>query len=72
LRGELDDPDVGVLATMVNLLRNAFVAAFAHSFEGSINLRDVAEDVRCLAGEPPAPEQPDREASREERSRDRC
>jgi hypothetical protein len=56
----------------VNLMRNAFVAAFSHSLEGSITLRDVATDVRCLAGEPPAAEQPDREPSRRERRRDRC
>jgi hypothetical protein len=45
LRGEIEDPDVDVLTTMANLLRNAFVAAFSHSLEGSINLRDVAGDV---------------------------
>jgi len=48
LSGELEDPDAGVLTAIVNLLRNAFVAAFAHSLEGSISLRDVAKDVRCL------------------------
>jgi hypothetical protein len=72
LRGELMDPDVDLLTTIVNLLRNAFVAAFSHSLEGSINLRDVATDVRCLSGEPPAQEQPDQEQSRRERRRDRC
>ena len=72
LRGELEDPDVDLLTTMVNLLRNAFVAAFSHSLEGSINLRDVASDVRCLSGEPPSSEQPDQEPSRRERRRDRC
>ena len=61
LRGELTDPDVDLVTTIVNLLRNAFVAAFSHSLEGSINLRDVATDVRCLSGEPPAAEQPDDE-----------
>ena len=45
LRGELEDPDVGALTAMVNLLRNAFVAAFSHSLEGSINLRDVAGEA---------------------------
>jgi hypothetical protein len=49
----------------------AFVAAFSHSLEGSINLRDVASDVRCL-GDPPAEAQPDEERSRRERRRDRC
>ena len=48
LEGELDNPDASVLDAIVNLLRNAFVAAFAHSLEGSISLRDVAKDGRCL------------------------
>jgi hypothetical protein len=52
--------------------RDALAAAFSHSLEGSISLRDVASEVRCLAGEPPAPEQPDREPSRRERRRDQC
>jgi hypothetical protein len=72
LRGEIEDPQAGVVTAMVNLVRNAFVAAFSHSLEGSINLRDVATDVQCLAGEPAAAEQPDQEPSRRERRRDRC
>ena len=48
LQGELENPEAGVLTAVVNLLRNAFVAAFAHSLEGSISFRDVAKDVRCL------------------------
>jgi hypothetical protein len=42
--GELDNPDAGVLAAGVNLLRNAFVAAFTHSLEGSVSLEDVQEE----------------------------
>jgi hypothetical protein len=72
LRGEIQQPDAELLPAMINLLRNAFVAAFSHSLEGSISLRDVASDVRCLQGEPPAENQPDREQSRRERRRDRC
>jgi hypothetical protein len=72
LRGEFTEPDVDLVTTIVNLLRNAFVAAFSHSLEGSINLRDVASDVRCLSGEPPREQQPDQEQSRRERRRDRC
>jgi hypothetical protein len=72
LRGEIMEPDVDLLTTMVNLMRNAFVAAFSHSLDGSITLRDVATDVRCLSGEPPPAEQPDQEQSRRERRRDRC
>jgi hypothetical protein len=72
LRGEIENPEAGVLAALANLVRNAFVAAFSRSLEGSISLRDVASDVRCLAGEPPAQEQPDQEEARTERRRDRC
>jgi hypothetical protein len=69
LRGEIDNPDVDVLTAMANLLRNAFVAAFSHSLEGSINLRDVAGEV---LGDEPAVDgsdaaQPDVEPSRRER-----
>ena len=72
LRGELAEPDVDLVTTIVNLMRNAFVAAFSHSLEGSINLRDVASDVRCLSGEPPNSDPPDQEPSRRERRRDQC
>jgi uncharacterized protein DUF748 len=48
LRGDFEDPEAGIVEAIVNLLRNAFVVAFAHSLEGSITLRDVARDVRCL------------------------
>ena len=78
LRGEIEDPDVGVLTAMVNLLRNAFVAAFSHSLEGSINLRDVAGEV--LGGDSEADDsepsqqaedEPSRRERREERRRER-
>lgn len=72
LRGEIEDPDVDILTAMVNLARNAFIAAFSHSLEGSISLRDVATDVQCLSGEPPESDQPDRDRSRRERRRDQC
>src|SRR6185503_20433903 len=77
LKGEITDPDVDVLTTLVNLLRNAFVAAFSHSLEGSINLRDVASDVRGFGDEPEGAEdaqsdhEPSRRERREERRRDR-
>lgn len=47
----LDNPRAGILAALVNLVRNAFVTAFAHSLEGSISLRDVGGDVQCLDAE---------------------
>lgn len=42
--GELENPDAGALAAALNLLRNAFVAAFTHSLEGSVSLEDVEDD----------------------------
>jgi hypothetical protein len=78
LRGEIEDPDVDLLTTMVNLLRNAFVAAFSHSLEGSINLRDVAGEVLGDDSEAddgtasqPAEDGPSRRERREERRRER-
>lgn len=57
IRGEYDNPRVSIIEAMVNLLRNAFVAAFAHSLEGTVSLRDVAEDVRTFGDteNPPEP-----------------
>lgn len=39
--GDVDNPDAGILSAAVNLLRNAFVAAFTHSLEGTVSLEDV-------------------------------
>ena len=39
--GSVEDPDAGVLETIVSVLRNAFVSAFARSLENSISIRDV-------------------------------
>jgi hypothetical protein len=70
LRGEIEDPDIDLLTTMVNLMRNAFVAAFSHSLEGSINLRDVAGEVLgddSAAESSDAAQQPEDGSSRRER-----
>jgi len=48
LSGELENPDAGIVPALVNLARNAFVAAFAHSLEGSIDFDDVAPAAECL------------------------
>jgi hypothetical protein len=73
LRGQFEDPKVDVLTTIVNLLRNAFVAAFSHSLEGSINLRDVESDVSRFGEpvEPPKDGPQDHEQSRRERRDER-
>jgi hypothetical protein len=44
LSGELESPDADLLSTFVNLSRNAFVAAFSHSIEGRISMKDVTGD----------------------------
>jgi hypothetical protein len=46
--GEFENPRAGILAALVNLVRNAFVAAFTHSLEGTVSLRDAGEEVDCL------------------------
>jgi hypothetical protein len=39
--GDIENPDAGILSAAINLLRNAFVAAFTHSLEGTVSLEDV-------------------------------
>jgi hypothetical protein len=72
LSGEFEDPDAGVLPALVNLLRNAFVAGFAHSLEGTINFRDVGDAATCFATsdqpEAQAGAAPDGDAGREKPS----
>jgi hypothetical protein len=46
--GTIENPKAGVMATVVSVLRNAFVGAFAHSLEGSISLRDVKQNLSKL------------------------
>lgn len=41
LSGQLEDPDVDLLTTIVTLFRNAFVNALSHSLENDIELDDV-------------------------------
>ncbi len=49
VRGDIEDPKAGILPAIVNLARNAFVAAFSHSVENSISLsdRDTTVNVQC-------------------------
>jgi hypothetical protein len=49
--GTIEDPKTSVLETIVSVLRNAFVSAFARSLEGSISVRDVRENLKGI-GEP--------------------
>jgi hypothetical protein len=44
LSGDIEDPDAGTLAAIVNVIRNAFVVAFSHSIDGTISIRDVQSD----------------------------
>jgi hypothetical protein len=57
--GEIEDPEADLLATAVNLLRNAFVSAFSHSLEGKIGLRDV--QIGASAGAENSSEGPEEE-----------
>jgi hypothetical protein len=43
--GEFDDPDIGTLAAIVSLIRNAFVRALSKSLENTIDIEDVAGDT---------------------------
>lgn len=49
--GTIDNPEAGIFETVVSVLRNAFVSAFARSLEGSISLRDVKENLEGIGEE---------------------
>jgi hypothetical protein len=51
LRGTIDDPEASTWETIVSVLRNAFVSAFARSLEGSISLRDVEKNLASVGKE---------------------
>lgn len=41
LSGSIDNPEAGVWATLVSVVSNAFVSAFARSIERSVSIRDL-------------------------------
>lgn len=44
--GTIKDPEAGLLETVVSVLHNAFVSAFARSLEGSISIRSVKKELK--------------------------
>ena len=51
--GTIEKPKTSILETIVSVLHNAFVSAFARSLEGSISVRAVRENLQDI-GEPAA------------------
>lgn len=49
--GTIEKPDAGILETVVSVLRNAFVSAFARSLEDSVSLRDVQQGLEKIGDE---------------------
>jgi uncharacterized protein DUF748 len=47
-KGTIENPQTSLFETIVSVLRNAFVSAFARSLEGSITLRDVKKNLNEL------------------------
>jgi hypothetical protein len=47
--GSIEDPKAGVFATIVNVLRNAFVAAFSSSLDQKIDIQDVKSSADTKA-----------------------
>ena len=44
--GTIENPDASILETVVSVLHNAFVSAFARSLEGSVSIRSVKKNLR--------------------------
>jgi hypothetical protein len=45
LKGTVKDPKASIPETLASVVRNAFVAAFARSLEGSVSIRDVKKHL---------------------------
>jgi hypothetical protein len=57
--GKIENPDAGILETVVSVLRNAFVSSFARSLEGSVSLRDVKKDLGKIGSDAQPGDKPD-------------
>ncbi|HEY0682718.1 MAG TPA: DUF748 domain-containing protein [Steroidobacter sp.] len=65
--GTIENPKTSIMETIVSVLRNAFVSAFARSLEGSISVRAVRENLGEI-GEPAA-DAKDKKKSKEKDSK---
>ncbi|MBM0103874.1 DUF748 domain-containing protein [Steroidobacter sp. S1-65] len=66
--GTIENPETSVLQTIVSVLRNAFVSAFARSLEGSISVRAVRQNLEGI-GEPAADDKDKKKSQRANDSR---
>jgi Domain of Unknown Function (DUF748) len=57
--GKIENPDANILETVVSVLRNAFVSAFARSLEGSVSLRDVKKNLGKIGDDEKPGDRPD-------------
>lgn len=67
--GTIENPKTSILETIISVLRNAFVSAFARSLEGSISVRDVRENLKGI-GEPAADEKGDKKGNKKDDKKD--
>jgi hypothetical protein len=64
--GTIKDPQAGIFETIVSVMRNAFVSAFARSLEGSISLRDVKKNLQGIGEDSSQEKKEERTASKDE------
>lgn len=69
--GTIENPEASVWPTIVSVLRNAFVSAFARSLEGSISLRDVKENLGQLSEDDAEKDAKDDNEDEQERSKEK-
>ncbi|HLV42395.1 MAG TPA: DUF748 domain-containing protein [Brumimicrobium sp.] len=44
ISGKIDNPDIGIGETIINIFRNAFIEAYEAEVEGSISLKDISKE----------------------------
>jgi hypothetical protein len=65
-RGTIENPKAGIFETIVSVLRNGFVGAFARSLEGSISVRAVKENLEGIGDRPAEGKEGERKKDKKE------
>jgi hypothetical protein len=71
LSGTIEQPSADLLATIGSVMRNAFVAAFARSLEGSISVRSVRQSMKDDAEEKKGEEKKEEKKEEKEKKKAR-
>jgi hypothetical protein len=71
ISGTIEQPNTNLLATIGSVMRNAFVAAFARSLEGSISVRSVRQSLKDVGSKDDKDESKEKKKQEKQKESDR-